>query len=97
MALIVSLLLLKTFDMVDCMEIAESIYEDVVETSCKKKPGKTPTTLVSSGIRAEKPPHNGLAPRRLRVLASAENYIYISRWGNRNLSHPHPKTFFRKM
>ena len=32
----------------ECMKIAESIYESVVETSYKNLPGKIPTVLVTS-------------------------------------------------
>ena len=59
--------------MFERIEIDESIYEVVVEPSYKKLPGETPTVLVTARIREENPPCRGLALRRVRALASAEN------------------------
>ena len=64
----------KDVNMFECMEIAESICEDIVKTSyLKKLPGKTPTVLVTSGIREEKLPCLRLTPQNNRALESAEN------------------------
>ena len=52
----------KAINMFDHIEIAESIYEDVVEPSYKKPPGKIPTMLVTLGIREENPPRQRLSP-----------------------------------
>ena len=54
-------------------EIAESIYESVVESSNKNLPRQRPTALVTEGIREENPLHRGLVPRRVRALTSIEN------------------------
>ena len=59
--------------MFESMEITESIYEGVVEPSYKNLLGQTPTGMVTAGIREENPPSYGLSPRKVRVLASAEN------------------------
>ena len=59
--------------MFERMEIAESIYEGVVEPYYKNLAGETPTVMVTAYKREEKPPHHGLAPRRVRALASSEN------------------------
>ena len=59
--------------MFERMEISESIYGGVVEPSYKKLPEKTPTLLFTAGIREDKPPHGGIALKRARALASAEN------------------------
>ena len=61
------------------MEIAESIYEGVVEPSYKKLPGQMPTVLVTADKREEKLPISGLAPVRTISLATAEKGIYIAR------------------
>ena len=53
------------------MEIAKSIYEGVVEPSYKNLLGQMPTVLVIAGKKEEKPPRHGLAPKRLRALASS--------------------------
>ena len=45
------------------MEIAETIYEGVVEPSYKNLIGKIPTVLVSSGKLEEKPPRQLITPR----------------------------------
>ena len=46
----------KAVNMLERMEIDESIYEGVVETSYKNLPGQMPTILVTSGKREEKLP-----------------------------------------
>ena len=61
--------------MFDCMEIAESIYKGVVEPSNKNLLEQAPTFLATAGKREENPPRNGFALRRVRALASAENYM----------------------
>ena len=55
------------------MEIAESIYEGVVEPSYKNLPGNMPAVLATSGIREEKPPRLGLTLQQERDLERAEN------------------------
>ena len=59
--------------MFEQMEIAEYIYEVVVEPSYKTLLGKPPTVLVTAGKIDKKPPHHILTPRWLRSLVSAEN------------------------
>ena len=54
------------------MEIAESIYEVVVQPSYKNLPGNMPTVLVTSGVRDENLPCLRLTPKQVRDLASAE-------------------------
>ena len=63
--------------MFERMEISESIYEGLVQPSYKKLPIKMPTVLVTSGKRKEKPHLHGLAPRRVRALASSEIHVDI--------------------
>ena len=55
------------------MEIADSIYEGVIEPLYKNLPGQTTTVLITAGKIEEKPPRRGIDLRRLRVLSSAEN------------------------
>ena len=63
----------KAVNIFERIGIDESIYKGVVEPSYKNPPGHTPTVLVTSGKIEEKPPCHGLAPRRVRALASVEN------------------------
>ena len=65
-----SITLKKVVNMFEHMEIAESIYEGVVEPSYKNIPGQTPTVLVTAGIIEENPPRLGIAPIKVRALAS---------------------------
>ena len=62
----------KSVNIFERTEIAESIYEGVVEPYYKSLLGKMPTVLVTAGKREENPPCIGLSLRRVRVLASAE-------------------------
>ena len=61
----------KAGNMFGRMEIAEYIYKVVVEPSYKNPHGKTPTVLITAGKREENPPRHGIAPIRMRALASA--------------------------
>ena len=83
--------------MFDRMQFHKYIYEGVVEPSYKNLPGKTPTVLVTSGKIEENTPHHGLSLRRVRALESSEKDMYIARRENKNLSHPRPRTFFKRM
>ena len=65
----------KAVNMFDQTDIAESIYEGVVEISYKILLGQIPITLVTSGIREENPPHHILTPRLVRALERAEKYV----------------------
>ena len=58
--------------MFERMEIAESIYEGVVEPSYKKIIGEMPTVLASAGKKEEKPPCQLLTLRWVKALTSAE-------------------------
>ena len=59
--------------MFERMEIAESIYEDVVTPYYKKLLGNNPPVLDSLGIIEEKPPCQTLTPRSMKVLTSTIN------------------------
>ena len=65
----------KVLIMFERMEISESIYEGVVTPSYKNLLGQKITVLDSVGRREEKTPCQILAPRRMRSLASAINYM----------------------
>ena len=54
--------------MFERMEISESIYKGVVETSYKNLPDQMPTVLFKAGIREENLPRHGLIPRRVRYM-----------------------------
>ena len=77
-----SILFKKAVNIFEHMEIAESIYEDLVETSYKNLPGYMPTVLVAAGIREDNPPCLRFTPRPVRVLESAEKVMYIYGQGN---------------
>ena len=73
-ALIVSILIFKNaVNIFECMEIAEYIYEGVVEPSDKNLPGKTTAVTVTAGIIKEKSHRHGIAPIRVRALERSEN------------------------
>ena len=57
------------------MEIAEYIYEGVVEPSYKNLPGKIPTVLFTEGKIEDNTPLSVLAPRRVRELSSAKKIM----------------------
>ena len=59
--------------MFERMEISGSIYKGVLEPFYEKLPGQIPTMMVTSGTREENPLRHGLAPIKVRALASAEN------------------------
>ena len=65
------------------MDIAESIYEDVVEPSYKNQLGHSPNILVTAGKREDNSPCRRFTPWWLRELVSAENDMYIARQANR--------------
>ena len=58
--LIVNPLLLKSINMFELTEIAEYIYEGVVEPSYKNLLGKMPTVIVTAVKIEEKLPHQNL-------------------------------------
>ena len=57
------LLLKNAINMFERMDIADSIYEGVVEPSYKKLLGKMPTVLFTSVYREKQPPCQILTPR----------------------------------
>ena len=63
----------KVVNMFKRMEIAESIYEGVVEPSYKNIPRKTPIVLFTEGKREEKPTSHVIYPRSVKALLGAEN------------------------
>ena len=67
--------------MFERMEIADSIYEGVVEPSCKTLPRQKPILLVTACIIKENPPYHGLAPRNRHedsLLGKSKNcLIYV--------------------
>ena len=60
-----SITIKKAVNMFERMEIAEFIYEGVVEPSYKNLPGQTPTVLFKAVRIEERLPHDGLAPPRV--------------------------------
>ena len=60
--LILNILLLKSTNIFERMEIAEYIYEGVVEPSYKNLLGKMPSVLVTAVKIEEKLPHQKLTP-----------------------------------
>ena len=61
----------KAVNVFEHTEIAESIYEYVVEPYYKTLPGQIPLER----IKEENPPHIRLTPRWVRALASAEKDV----------------------
>ena len=61
--------------MFEPLEIAESIYEGVVEHSYKELPGHTPTVLVTALKSEENPPCKILTLIRSRVITSTIKYM----------------------
>ena len=54
------------------MEIAESIYESILEPYYKKLLEKKTTVLVKAGKQEENPPRHRLTPRWVRLMSNAE-------------------------
>ena len=74
--------------MFEHMDISESIYEYVVETSYKDLIGKTPTVLVTAGKREENTPRHRPTPRQGECW-QVQKAIYRSPIGLiKNLSYP---------
>ena len=55
------------------MDIDESTYEGVTESSYKNPLGKTPTMMITVSKREYNPPHHRITTRQVRALESAEN------------------------
>ena len=68
-----STLFKKSVNMFEQTDMAEYIYEGVVEPSYKNSLGQTLTIMVAAGKREEKNPHHRLTPRWARALAGEEN------------------------
>ena len=64
--------LLKNVNMFERMEIAEYIYEGVLEPSLKKQLGNITILLVSAGKLLDNMPHQLLSPRLVIELARKE-------------------------
>ena len=62
----------KSVNMFEKMDIAESIYEGVVEPSYKNLLGQTPTVLVTSVIIEDTTPCQIITLRWAKALASTE-------------------------
>ena len=61
----------KAVNMFESIQIAETIYEGVVEPSYKKLLDHMLTMLVSAGRREEKPPQQEFTPRWVNAMASS--------------------------
>ena len=61
----------KAVNMFESIEIAETIYEGVVEPSYKKLLDHMLTMLVSAGRREEKPPQHEFTLRWVNAMASS--------------------------